>query len=119
MKIDMKKDVMHELEQDQWLNGVVQTIQEEAYPKSIDIVDSVMDSVEVLSFPVDRWSSARKWAISVAACMFLAVSFNIVRLYTRSFNERQINDMFAEVYDYNYMVSETSADLIGMDFLYE
>ena len=72
-------------------------------PGTVNVTDAVMEQVSALQLP-RRIEFHPKWGryIAVAAaCIAALVAVNVTRLYTRSYNETGICEMFADVYGYN------------------
>lgn len=87
---------------DIFMNQVAEEIRSINAPKQIDVTDAVMGALQNKSIiaPRRQYSTWKKGLISVAACFLIALAVNITTLYTRSYDESVINDMFAELYDY-------------------
>lgn len=102
------------------------------YPNDIDVVDAVMDKVRKTPLLVSdyRKTTANLYkntfrriavAVAVAACAVIAVAINVVNLYTRSYNEAQISDVIASVYNYqaDYGSSSLYHESIVDEYLYQ
>ena len=103
---------------------VLQMIRNMNYPADIDVTDAVMAQVRktpLLMPEKQRRQRFQRVATAVAACAVLAVAFNITMLYTRNYNEAQIGNFIASVYDY-HADYETNSQLIesaAFEYLYE
>lgn len=74
------------------------------YPGTIDVVDAVMDQVSQMPLLAPKPSRAKTWlrvSSIVAAAAVTLVLVNVVLIFTRSYDEPQIDKMIAEVYDYH------------------
>ena len=59
--------------------------------------------------------------LRIAACAVIAIAINVVNLYTRSYNEAQISDVIASVYNYqaDYGSSSLYHESIVDEYLYQ
>ncbi len=100
------------------------------YPNDIDVVDAVMYKVRKTPLLVSDYrqttanpykNTFRRIAVAVAACAVIAVAINVVNLYTRSYNEAQISDVIASVYNYqaDYGSSSLYHESIVDEYLYQ
>ena len=83
-------------------SDIIQTLRTMRYPIDIDVVDAVMQQVRnkplMVSQPRHN-KGLRRFSIAAAACLLLAVGTNITLLYTRDYDEAQISNMIADVYN--------------------
>ena len=86
------------------------------YPTSIDVVAPVMEQVrnKPLLVPTHRKVNFRRITSAVAACLILAVGTNITLLYTRNYDESQISNMIAEVYNYHADYADMTEASFGL-----
>lgn len=103
----------------------LQQLRDMRYPGDIDVVNAVMEQVrnKPLLFTQPKQAGRfRKILAGAAACAALAVAANVAHLYTRDYNEAQIGDMMAEVYDYHADYGSITADyydLGAVEAIYE
>ena len=111
-------------------DDLLQQLRALRYPNDIDVVDAVMDKVRKTPLLVSDYRQTaaippkytfRRIAVAVAACAVIAVAINVVNLYTRSYNEAQISDVIASVYNYqaDYGSSSLYHESIVDEYLYQ
>lgn len=82
----------------------MQQLRNLSYTEPIDVTDAVMariSSMPLLSPHTLRRQRLQRWSTAVAACAIIAVAINITLLFTHNYNETQISNVIASVYDYN------------------
>ena len=103
---------------------ILNQLRDMRYPTSINVVAPVMEQVrnKPLLAPKPQTSHRlRRITTAVAACVLLAVGVNVMLLFTRDYDESQIGNMIAEVYNYhaNYdNMTEASFGLGAIESLY-
>lgn len=105
-------------------DDLMQMIRSLQYPDNIDVTDAVMAQVRktpLLLLEKQRRQRFHRFASAVAACAVLAVAFNVTMLYTRNYNEAQIGNVIASVYNYHadYETNSQLHELAAFDYLYE
>lgn len=102
---------------------IIEQLRELRYPGTIDVTSAVMDQVrnKPLLVRTSAPSKARRITISIAACLICAIGINVALLFLRSYDNVQIGNAIAEVYDFNadYAASNSSIDFGDLSFLYE
>ena len=105
-------------------DDILQQLRDMRYPATIDVVGPVMEQVRNKPLLVHQQKKEHRYRIAataVAACLILAVGFNVVNLYTRDYDEAGISNMIAEVYNYHAdydNFSEASFGLGTIESLY-
>ncbi len=92
------------------------------YTEPIDVTDAVMariSTMPLLSPHTLRRQRLQRWTTAVAACAVIAVAINITLLFTRNYNETQISNVIASVYDYNldYQSSSPINQSVALEYL--
>ena len=103
---------------------LTQLIRSINYPDDIDVTAAVMEQVRktpILAPVKQRRQRFQRFATAVAACAVLAVAFNVTMLYTRNYNEAQIGDVIASVYNYHadYEINSQLHESAAFEYLYE
>lgn len=105
-------------------NDLLEQLRVMRYPYTVDVVDQVMEQVRNKPLLVLRQKSKsifHRIAVAVAAVAILAVGINVTLLFTKDYNEDQIGNMIASVYDYHTDYGSTAdvyEDLGTMETLY-
>ncbi len=84
-------------------NDILQQLRDMRYPATIDVVAPVMEQVRnkpLLTPKTNAPHRFRRITSAVAACIALAIGINVALLFTRDYDEGQISNMIAEVYNY-------------------
>ena len=84
-------------------NDILQQLRDMRYPATIDVVAPVMEQVRnkpLLTSQRPAPHRFRRITTAVAACLALAVGVNIALLFTHDYDEGQLSNMIAEVYNY-------------------
>lgn len=102
----------------------MQQLQSLRYPGTVDVTDTVMAKVRTMPLLTPyqlRRQRFQRVATAVAACAVLAVAINITLLFTHNYNEAQISDVIASVYDYNaeYGTTTHTHQMAAIEYLYE
>lgn len=103
---------------------ILQQLRDMRYPATIDVVAPVMEQVRNKPLLVPQQSSQqrkRRITTAVAACFLFAIGVNVTLLFTRDYDEVQISDMIADVYNYhaNYAdMTEAGFGLGSIESLY-
>ena len=73
------------------------------YPKKVDVADRVMDAIEQQpnTHKVRKLHQWYRYTAAVAACVAALFAINLTLLYTRSYDETQINNLLTDVYSFN------------------
>lgn len=83
---------------------ILQQLRDMRYPGTIDVVAPVMQQVRnkpLLTPQHNTPQRIKRFSTAVAACLILAIGINVTLLYTRNYDEAQISNMIAEVYNYH------------------
>ena len=83
---------------------ILQQLRDMRYPGTIDVVDPVMQQVRnkpLLTPKHNTPQRIRRYSTAVAACLILAIGINVTLLFTRNYDEAQISNMIADVYNYH------------------
>lgn len=83
---------------------ILQQLRDMRYPGTIDVVAPVMQQVRnkpLLTPQFNKLQRIKRFSTAVAACLILAVGINVTLLFTRNYDEAQISNMIAEVYNYH------------------
>ena len=101
------------------IDNLLEQLKQKNYQGDTDIVSSVMQRIDKLPRPIPVWQQwGRRIAISAAAAVALAVSVNLVLFFNKDYNEPQLCDMFASVYDFNaYDTADDDADMLYLSLL--
>jgi len=95
---------------------LIQQLRELNYPGKVDVAAAVMAEVRkrplLVATPAKHKWGFKKISAVVAACAVLAVGFHFVYINTRDYNEMQLADDIATVYDFH-------ADYADGDSYYE
>ena len=94
----------------------MQQLQSLRYPGTIDVTDAVMAKVRTMPLLTPyqlRRQRFQRVVTAVAACAVFAVALNVTILFTRSYNEAQISDVIASVYNYNADYEDSPAFLVS------
>lgn len=102
----------------------MQQLHDLRYTRPIDVTDAVMERVRTMPLLTPyslRRQQMQRWATAVAACAVFAVALNITILFTRTYNEAQISDVMASVYDYqeDYTTTAMLHESAVLEYLYE
>lgn len=102
----------------------MQQLQSLSYPGTIDVTDTVMAKVRTMPLLTPyqlRRQRFQRLVTAVAACAVFAVALNVTILFTRSYNEAQISDVIASVYNYNADYESTSPmhEMAAIEYLYD
>lgn len=98
-------------------DDILQQLRDMRYPATIDVVGPVMEQVRNKPLLVPRRQTSfnlRRVATSVAACALLAVGINVALLYTHDYDEAQISNMIAEVYNYHADYADMAEASFGL-----
>ncbi|MCQ2294155.1 MAG: hypothetical protein MJZ67_00745 [Bacteroidales bacterium] len=103
---------------------LIQELKEMHYQGKVDVVDAVMQQVgnKPLLVPATHRITLGKVSIAAAACALIALSINVVALFTRDFNEVQIGSDIAAVYNFHAGYGEetgSSYSMGGVEYLFE
>ena len=85
-------------------NDILNQLRDMRYPATIDVVAPVMEQVRNKPLLTPQRQTAnhiRHIATAVAACALLAVGINTTLLFTHDYDETQIGNMIADVYNYH------------------
>lgn len=103
---------------------ILQQLRDMRYPATIDVVAPVMEQVRnkpLLTSQTHTTHRVRRITTAVAASLALAIGINVALLFTRDYDEAQISNMIAEVYNYhaNYdNMTEAGFSLGAIENLY-
>lgn len=103
---------------------LMQQLRSLRYTAPIDITDAVMARVSkmpLLTPYMQRRQRMQRWVSAVAACAVFAVALNITILFTRTYNESQISDVIASVYNYNADYEELGSlhESAALEYFYQ
>lgn len=83
---------------------ILQQLRDMRYPATIDVVAPVMQQVRnkpLLTPQHNTPQRIKRFSTAVAACLVFAVGINLALLFTRNYDEVQISNMIADVYNYH------------------
>ena len=101
---------------DDKLSAQIRQIQ---YPGKIDLVSSVMESLPNDRVRPNWWKMHERLIITAAAAsVALLLSVNVIFALTKSYNEPQICDMMAEVYDDSMYGTSEPDNYFDMELAY-
>ena len=100
---------------------LLEQISQIAYPHKVDLTARVMQRIEQQPLHISFWALyGKRIAIAAAASVALAVAVNFFVFANRDYNEPQLCNMIASVYDYSdYNTSTLNADLSSYSLLFE
>ena len=103
---------------------LMQLMRSMQYTEDIDVTAAVMEQVRKRPFlapQTQRRQRFQRFSTAVAACAVLAVALNVTILFTRNYNEAQIGDVIASVYNYHadYEANSQMIEQAALDYMYE
>ena len=105
-------------------NDILKQLRDMRYPATIDVVAPVMEQVRNKPLLTPQRTAPRRIrriSAAVAASLVLAVGVNVTLLFTHDYDEVQIGNMIADVYNYHAdyaNMSEASFGLGAIESLY-
>ena len=105
-------------------NDILQQLRQMRYPDTVDVLQPVMQQVRnkpLLTPQPATTHRLRRITTAVAASLILAVGVNMLLLFTHDYDETQISNMIADVYNYhaNYdNMAEAGFGLGNLENLY-